>query len=79
MNSALLYVRVSSKEQEREGYSLDAQEKLGLEYALRNNLKIIDTLFESTARLIASKDSIADTNKRKIIESITKTLRGAVE
>lgn len=41
MNSALLYVRVSSKEQEKEGYSLDAQEKLGLEYALRNNLKIV--------------------------------------
>ena len=40
MNSALLYVRVSSKEQEREGYSLDAQEKLGFDYALRINLKI---------------------------------------
>ena len=40
MNFALLYVRVSSKEQEREGYSLDAQEKLGDEYALRNNLTI---------------------------------------
>ncbi|MFC1645713.1 recombinase family protein [Candidatus Omnitrophota bacterium] len=38
---ALLYVRVSSKEQEKEGYSLDAQEKLGEEYALRNNFKII--------------------------------------
>ncbi len=41
MNSTLLYVRVSSKEQEKEGYSLDAQEKLGLDYALRNNLKIV--------------------------------------
>lgn len=35
MNKALLYVRVSSKEQEDEGYSLDAQEKLGHEYALQ--------------------------------------------
>ncbi len=41
MNSALLYIRVSSKEQEKEGFSLDAQEKLGKEYALRNNLTII--------------------------------------
>ena len=41
MNKSLLYVRVSSKEQEKEGYSLDAQEKLGEEYAIRNNLKII--------------------------------------
>ena len=39
MNKALLYVRVSSKEQE-DGYSLDAQEKLGHEYARRKNLKI---------------------------------------
>ena len=41
MNLALLYIRVSSKEQEKEGYSLDAQEKLGEDYALRNNLKIV--------------------------------------
>ncbi len=38
---ALLYVRVSSKEQEKEGYSLDAQEKLGYKYAFRNNIKIV--------------------------------------
>ena len=41
VNPSLLYIRVSSKEQEKEGYSLDAQEKLGEEYALQNNLKII--------------------------------------
>ncbi len=41
MNQALLYVRVSSKEQEQEGYSLDAQEKMGYEYAHRKNFKII--------------------------------------
>jgi DNA invertase Pin-like site-specific DNA recombinase len=40
MEHSLLYVRVSSKEQEREGYSLDAQEKLGEEYALRNDIPI---------------------------------------
>ena len=40
MSLALLYVRVSSVEQEREGYSLDAQEKLGHEYAKRKGLTI---------------------------------------
>ena len=40
MNLALLYVRVSSKEQEKEGFSLDAQEKLGNDYASRKGLKI---------------------------------------
>jgi len=41
MKKALLYVRVSSKEQEKEGYSLDAQEKLGREYAKRHGLEIV--------------------------------------
>ena len=41
MNRALLYVRVSSTEQEKEGYSLDAQEKLGHEYAKRKGLSIV--------------------------------------
>lgn len=41
MNLSLLYVRVSSKEQEKEGYSLDAQEKLGHEYAGRRGFEIV--------------------------------------
>ena len=43
MNQTLLYIRVSSKEQEKEGFSLDAQEKLGIDYALRHGLKIVKT------------------------------------
>ncbi|MFH1619811.1 MAG: recombinase family protein [bacterium] len=39
---ALLYVRVSSTEQE-DGYSLDAQEKLGHNYARVNKLEIVKT------------------------------------
>ena len=39
MNSALLYVRVSSKRQE-DGFSPDAQIRQAEEYALRSNLKI---------------------------------------
>lgn len=41
MNHALLYVRVSSKEQEKDGFSLDAQEKLGYDYASRKGFKIV--------------------------------------
>jgi len=41
MKKALLYVRVSSKEQEKEGYSLDAQEKLGRDYAQKHKLDIV--------------------------------------
>ena len=39
-NLALLYIRVSSKAQE-DGYSLDAQEKLGHDYAQRKGLEIV--------------------------------------
>ena len=40
-NKAVLYARVSSKEQEREGYSIPAQCKLLHSYAQRNGLKIV--------------------------------------
>jgi DNA invertase Pin-like site-specific DNA recombinase len=40
MQEALLYLRVSSKGQE-DNYSLDAQEKLGIDYACKNNLEIV--------------------------------------
>ncbi|MFC1941426.1 ATP phosphoribosyltransferase [Chloroflexota bacterium] len=45
----------------------------------RHNLKIIDTLFESTACLIGNKDSVASSAKGARIKSITETLRAAVE
>ena len=41
MKLAVLYIRVSSSRQEEEGYSLDAQEKLGREYAKRKGYTII--------------------------------------
>jgi site-specific DNA recombinase len=49
---ALLYVRVSSKHQKEEGYSLDAQEKLGMEYAEKKGLKVkkLWKVFESAWR-----------------------------
>jgi len=40
MRDAVIYARVSSKDQEREGYSIPAQLKLLREYAQRNDLRV---------------------------------------
>ncbi|MBI4286696.1 MAG: ATP phosphoribosyltransferase [Chloroflexi bacterium] len=45
----------------------------------RHNLKIVDTLFESTARLIANTDSLADPAKREKMTAIVEILRKATE
>jgi ATP phosphoribosyltransferase len=45
----------------------------------RHNLRIIDTLFESTACLIGNTNSVADGKKGERIKSIIKILRNAVE
>ena len=44
----------------------------------RHNLKIIGTLFESTARLIGNKDSVSSPAKAKRIKEIVGILRAAV-
>ncbi len=45
----------------------------------RHNLKIVDTLFESTACLIGSTTGISNQSKREQVESIISVLRKAVE
>ena len=45
----------------------------------RHNLKIIDTLFESSACLIGSKDGAASPLKQERVGAIVETLRAAVE
>ena len=40
-SQAVLYARVSSKEQEREGYSIPAQRKLRRSYARRHDYQIV--------------------------------------
>ena len=44
-----------------------------------NKLKIVDTVLESTTRLIANKESWADPAKREKIENIALMLKGAME
>jgi ATP phosphoribosyltransferase len=45
----------------------------------RHNLRIIDTLFESTARLIGNKNSIAAADKSDRIKSIVKILKKGIQ
>lgn len=45
----------------------------------RHNLRIIDTLFESTACLIGNSDSIASPSKRNRVKSIMERLQAALE
>ena len=41
LKQAIIYARVSSKEQEKEGYSIPAQMKLLQEYAVKNELQVL--------------------------------------
>jgi len=43
-----------------------------------NNLKIIDTILESSTRLIANKDSLKDNWKKEKIEEVTLLLKSAI-
>ncbi len=45
----------------------------------KNNLKIIDTLFESTACLIANCESLSDPDRKDTIERFVRTLRWTLE
>jgi len=41
MQKSIIYVRVSSKEQKQEGYSIPAQKKLLQQYAKANDFEIV--------------------------------------
>lgn len=47
MKKAVLYARVSSKRQEKEGFSIPAQLKLLREYAKNNNIQIVKDFVEA--------------------------------
>lgn len=46
MAKALIYARISSKDQETEGYSIPAQKKLLQEYALRQNFRVTKSFID---------------------------------
>ena len=55
MKSAVLYARVSSKDQEREGYSIPAQLKLLREYAQRNDFQILREFVDVETAKVAGR------------------------
>ena len=71
---AVIYARVSSKEQEKEGYSVDAQLKLLREYAERQGLEIAQEFIDvETAKRTGRQnfnEMIACVRKRKSIGAI---------
>ena len=62
MMQAVIYARVSSREQEETGYSLPAQQKFLEEYAARKNFQI--------ARVFAVAESASGTKQRKTFEEM---------
>ena len=66
MKKAVLYARVSTKEQEREGFSIPAQLKLLREYASRNDLGLVREFVDIET---------AKTNGRQNFEEMVKFLK----
>ncbi|MEI6438252.1 MAG: recombinase family protein [Candidatus Omnitrophota bacterium] len=54
---AILYARVSSKEQEEEGYSIDAQKKLLHQYAISKNIKVVKEFIDVETAKKAGRES----------------------
>src|SRR3990167_4044249 len=65
--NAVIYARVSSKEQEQEGFSIPAQIKLLEEYAVKNNYKIVKTFRDAETAKQAGRE-----NFNSMIEFIQK-------
>src|SRR5438270_2334800 len=58
--NAITYARVSSREQEREGYSIPAQQKLLREYALRSGLRIIREFVDAETAKTAGRKAFGE-------------------
>ena len=58
---AILYARVSSKEQEKEGYSIPAQLRLLKDYAHRNNIQIVKEFIDIETAKKAGRANFGET------------------
>ena len=65
MKEGIIYVRVSSREQKQEGYSIPAQKKLLKEYAKANDFKIVKEFEDDETAKSAGRTGFG-----KMIESI---------
>jgi site-specific DNA recombinase len=57
---AVIYTRVSSREQEQEGFSLDAQSKVLREYASRNGLEIVRAFEDVETAKVAGRKQFGE-------------------
>ena len=60
MNRAVIYARVSSKDKEREGFSIPAQLKLLREYAKSNEFEIVREFVEVETAKVAGRKKFAE-------------------
>lgn len=60
MKQAVIYARVSSKEQEREGFSIPAQFAIIEEYAKRHNLQVIQRYHEAETAKKSGREKFAE-------------------
>jgi site-specific DNA recombinase len=67
---AVIYARVSTKEQEREGYSIPAQQKILREYAQKNHITILKEFTDSETGKKAGR-----TNFMRMIEYLSKSYK----
>jgi len=60
MKEAVIYARVSSKDQEREGFSIPAQRKTLTEYAARNDFQIVREFVDVETAKCAGREQFGD-------------------
>ena len=60
LQTAVIYTRVSSREQEQEGFSLDAQSKLLREHASRNGLEIVRAFEDVETAKVAGRKQFGE-------------------
>ena len=74
MNNAVIYARVSSKEQEAEGFSIPAQIKALQDYALKNRFTVAQTFTDTeTARVIGRtefNEMLLFLQKNKLVQHV---------
>ena len=60
MKEAVIYARVSSKDQEREGYSIPAQRKTLMEYAPKNGFRIVREFVDVETAKCAGREQFGE-------------------
>src|ERR1019366_1006922 len=60
MKESVIYARVSSKDQEREGYSIPAQRKTLMEYAPKNGFRIVQEFVDVETAKCAGREKFGE-------------------